>query len=132
MRSNTYKTVIEEPEVTEKKERKKPSIFSRMPKWKLLSTDAEDENSQYIQKLIFVTFLGIIYIANSFQAEKSHLRINRLEKSVEMMRVEYSTLKYDFINESKRSKVEEKVLQKGLIPLETAPIVITVPNLEDN
>ncbi|NLR90747.1 MULTISPECIES: FtsL-like putative cell division protein [Flammeovirga] len=131
MRSNTYKTVVEEPKKV-KKDSPFSKWFANLPKWKFLSNDAEDENSQYIQKVVFVTFLGIIYIANSFQAEKSHLRINQLEKSVERLRVEYSTLKYDFINESKRSKIEEKAANMGLVPLENAPIVITVPNLEDN
>ncbi|MBB3697987.1 hypothetical protein KMW28_07305 [Flammeovirga yaeyamensis] len=130
MRANTYKTVEEE---SPKKKRTSPlnSWNKKFLKWKFISQDEEEENSQYIQKIIFVTILGILYIANSFQAEKSHLRINKLEKSVEKLRVEYSTLKYDFINESKRSQIEKKAEAMGLVPLETAPIVISVPKLED-
>ncbi|OHX66090.1 FtsL-like putative cell division protein [Flammeovirga pacifica] len=130
MKANTYKTVVEEAP-----KKKRPSVLDKWNKkflrWKFISQDEEEENSQYIQKIVFVTFLGILYIANSFQAEKSHLRINRLEKSVEKMRVEYSTLKYDFINESKRSQIENKAKNLGLVPLENAPVVISIPKLED-
>ncbi|MBB6459600.1 FtsL-like putative cell division protein [Flammeovirga kamogawensis] len=130
MKTNTYKTIQEKP--IEEKKISENKWVKRVPKWKFLSNDFEDDNSQYIQKVIFITLLGILYISNSFQAEKSEIRINKLEKSVEKLRVEYSTLKYDFINESKRSQIEERVAPLGLVPPETAPIVITVPNLEDN
>lgn len=131
MRANTYK------EIPEDKPEKAPKIsqnkwLSKFSKLKFISSTNDEENSSYIQKILFVTILGILYIANGFQAEKSHLRINKLEKSVEKLRVEYSTLKYDFINESKRSQIEERVAPLGLVPLETAPIVISVSNLEDN
>ncbi|MBD0401178.1 FtsL-like putative cell division protein [Flammeovirga sp. EKP202] len=131
MRANTYK------EIPENKPQHAPKVsdskwVKKLSKLKFISNSSEDENSRYIQKILFVTILGILYIANGFQAEKSHIRINKLEKSVEKLRVEYSTLKYDFINESKRSKIEERVAPLGLVPLETAPIVISVSNLEDH
>lgn len=131
MRTNTYKEVPKSnPKSTIIPSESK--WIKKLPNFKFLSSDDDGENSQYIPKILFVTFLGILYIANGFQAEKSHLRINKLEKSVEKLRVEYSTLKYDFINESKRSKIEKRVAPLGLIPLESAPIVISVSNLEDN
>ncbi|MEH0156805.1 FtsL-like putative cell division protein [Limibacter armeniacum] len=122
MKTNTYKQPPKEPKV---------SKLTQMVEKMGLGVRVDNISAfKYMPYLIFITFLGIIYIANTFRAEKLHHRINKMQKEVELMRVDYQTLKYDFINASKRSKIAEKVKKMGLIDSNKPPVVIEVDDLE--
>ena len=75
---------------------------------------------QYLTKILFVLFLGLIYIGNSHYAEKTVRKINTLQNDVEDLREDYTTLKSDLMFASKQSEVARKVkaigLKESLVP----------------
>ncbi len=70
---------------------------------------------RYVPHFIFLTFLGLIYISNNYYSDRTIRKINKLDKEVDVLRIEYSTLKYEYIYSSKQSEIAEKVKQYGLI-----------------
>jgi len=69
---------------------------------------------QYLPKILFVLFLGLIYIGNTHYAEKTVRKINTLHNDVEDLRADYTTLKSDLMFASKQSEVARKVKNLGL------------------
>ncbi len=55
--------------------------------------------------IIFITFLGIMYIANSYNAEKTIIEIGRTKNQLEELRYEYITVKSQLVFQSKQSNV---------------------------
>ncbi len=70
---------------------------------------------RYVPYFAFLTVLGLIYISNNYYSDKMMRKINALDKEVEILRIDYSTLKYEYIYSSKQSEIAEKVKQYGLI-----------------
>ena len=79
---------------------------------------------KYFPYILYVTLIGIIYIGNSHYAEKTMRRINQLQIDVENLRADYTTLKSDYMFDSKQSEVAKKVEDQGLIESTTPPIKI--------
>lgn len=75
---------------------------------------------QYLPKILFILFLGLIYIGNTHYAEKTVRKINTIQADVEDLRADYTTLKSDLMFASKQSEVAKKVknigLKESLIP----------------
>lgn len=64
--------------------------------------------------ILFVTFLGIIYIANSYNAEKTIIDISRTKKELEELRYEYITTKSNLMFVSKQSEVAYRLASKEI------------------
>lgn len=91
------------------------SIFSGFEKkLKLESYFEEGFPVQYLPKILFVMFLGILYIGNTHHAEKTVREINRSQSEVEDLRADYTTLKADVMFASKQSEVARRVKELGL------------------
>ena len=75
---------------------------------------------RYLPKILFVLFLGLVYIGNTHYAEQTVRKINRMQVEVEDLRADYTTLKSDLMFSSKQSEVARKVkpfgLKESLIP----------------
>ncbi len=82
---------------------------------------------QYFSKILFLFFIALIYIWNSHYAEKSIRNINKLEKEVEDLRADYTTMKAEFMLSGKQSEVAKRVRPFGLVESIEPPqkIVIT-------
>ncbi len=83
-----------------------------------LKLDQLFEDSNYVKFLphiAFVTFLGIIYIWNSHQMDKTIREIDALEVQVEDLRADYTTLKAAYMKASKQTEVAKRVKELGLI-----------------
>ena len=97
------------------------SFFSGIEqKLKLENYFEEGFPIQYLPKILFVLFLGLLYIGNTHYAEKTVRKINTLHADVEDLRADYTTLKSDLMFASKQSEVARKVknigLKESLIP----------------
>jgi hypothetical protein len=91
------------------------SLFSGIEKrLKLESYFEEGFPVQYVPKILFVMFLGLLYISNTHQAEKTVRKINSIHTEVEDLRADYTTLKSDLMFASKQSEVARKVKVLGL------------------
>jgi hypothetical protein len=64
--------------------------------------------------LLFLTFLGVIYIGNRFHAEKMVRQINDLKTEVGNLRAEQITITSELMNISRPSEVASLVESKGL------------------
>ena len=63
---------------------------------------------RFLPQILFLSFLCLIYIGNRHYAEKRVRAINNLENEVEDLRADYTTLKADFMYESKQSEAQKE------------------------
>jgi cell division protein FtsL len=80
--------------------------------------------------IFFLTVIALIYIANSYYAEKTIREIDMTTKDLKELRSEYISVKSDLILKSNQSQVATAVLPAGLKESRVAPkkIVVTGPN----
>ncbi|MBI3481656.1 MAG: hypothetical protein HY015_01530 [Bacteroidetes bacterium] len=91
------------------------SVFSGFEKkLKLESYFEEGFPVQHLPKILFVVFLGLLYISNTHYADKSTRTIERMESEVDDLRADFTTLKADVMFASKQSEVARRVKTLGL------------------
>jgi Bacteriodetes cell division protein (FtsL-like) len=71
--------------------------------------------TRYIPYLLFLSALGIFYVANSHYAEKMIRELNKSEVETENMRADYTTIKVEFLFRSKQTEITTKAEAIGLI-----------------
>jgi hypothetical protein len=76
---------------------------------------------RYIPPMLFLLFLGLIYVANNHFHEKMIRTINHLEQDVGMLKVEFTSLKASYMLDSKQSSVAERVSALGLYEVNHPP-----------
>jgi len=64
--------------------------------------------------LIVIFLIGLLYVGNTHYHEKMVRQINQLEREVEALRVDYTTLQAGYMLDSKRSEVAKRVAPLGL------------------
>ena len=64
--------------------------------------------------ILYLSFLGLIYITNHFNAEKVLRETQKLEKELHEMRAESITRTSILMDNSKQSKVAERVKERNL------------------
>ena len=103
------------------------SLFSGLEKRLKLETYFEEGFPvQYLPKILFVTFLSLIYISNTHYAEKATRQIDRAQTEVEDLRADYTTLKSDVMYASKQSEVARRVREIGLQESLNPPFKVVV------
>lgn len=108
MASNTFKLKGEEGG-------RGRNIFSRIEG--MMRIDAAFESGipvKYVPYILFLAGIALFYIGNSHFAEKNVRKIDALEKEVEDLRADYTTLKSDYMFASKQSEVAKNVAQLGI------------------
>jgi hypothetical protein len=76
--------------------------------------------------LIFLGFLGIVYIANAHLAERSVRRIQSLQKEIRELKWEYTSIKSQTMFNSMQSKIDENFKPDQLNLENKGPKVILV------
>jgi hypothetical protein len=105
----------------------KKSVFSGFErKLKLESYFEEGFPVQYLPKILFAMFLGLLYIGNTHYSEKTVRKINNIQAEVEDLRADYTTMKADLMFASKQSEVARKVKSFDLKESLTPPYKIVV------
>lgn len=74
--------------------------------------------------IVFLAMLGMIYITNVHLAERKMIRIERMEKELEILRYKYVDVKQSLLYTSAPSIIEKKVSDKGLRQTVRAPMVL--------
>jgi Bacteriodetes cell division protein (FtsL-like) len=87
------------------------------------TTDLVFQNFSY---LIFLGFLGIVYIANAHFAEKSVRRIQMLQKEIKELKWQYTSIKSETMYKSMQSQIDESLDPVGLDLENRGPKVIVV------
>ncbi|MCD0488426.1 hypothetical protein LPB86_09305 [Pedobacter sp. MC2016-14] len=80
--------------------------------------------------LLFLSFLCMLYIANSHMAVKNIRNIDKLNKEVKELSWEYKSLKADLMFKSKLTEVAKKVDTLGIKELTAPPKKIVLSNDE--
>ena len=81
---------------------------------------------QNIQFIFFVSFLGLIYIANSHYANQTLKEIQVLQEDLRRIGWESNARKSDLMIQSMQSKVAARVEHLGLKPLREQPHKIQI------
>ena len=79
---------------------------------------------RFLPQILFLAFLCLLYIGNRHYAEKKVRDIDNLQEEVEDLRADYTTLKADFMYESKQSEVAKRASELGLKESIESPVLI--------
>lgn len=114
----------EEKETKKKKEPVKvPKSLVNLFSGNFMSKENVVSSLPYI---FFLSFLGIIYIANGYQAERTVRELNKVDNDLKEMHSEYITIKSDLNFKSKQSQVAQATERYGIIESTTPPTKIVV------
>jgi hypothetical protein len=70
--------------------------------------------SRHFPFLLFLAFIGVIYIGNSYYAEKNIRRIERLQREVKELRYEHIYIKSLLVSKSRQSAIAKDLSNKGI------------------
>ncbi len=85
------------------------------------TTDLVFGNFSY---LLFIGFLGVVYIANAHFAEKNVRRIQQLQKEIKELKWEYTSIKSETMYKSMQSQIDESLEPVGLDLANKGPKII--------
>ncbi len=71
-------------------------------------------STRLLPYFMYVAIFGIIYIANTHYAERNIRKINRLKGEVDEFRLDYTTLKSEYMLAGKRTEVAKKAARLGI------------------
>ncbi|WP_133780145.1 FtsL-like putative cell division protein [Pedobacter nutrimenti] len=122
----------EEPVLKVKKEKVKNPESGRTFFTKLFTEGVvtKEAATEMLPFLLFISFLCMLYIANSHMAVKNIRSIDKLNKEVKELSWEYKSLKADLMFKSKLTEVAKKVDTLGIKELTAPPKKIVVGNDE--
>ncbi|MGV3704227.1 MAG: FtsL-like putative cell division protein [Arcticibacter sp.] len=134
--SNRFRREIEEEELEQEAEVKPQPKKATLPRnfFTVLLTDgviSKEAASEMMPFIIFIAFLGMVYIGNRHFAEKNIRDIDKLSKEVKEMRWDYKTLKADLMLRSTQTEVAKKVDTLGLKEPVEPPKKLMVPELKE-
>jgi len=73
-----------------------------------------ENTAKHLPFLFFLAFLAVVYIANSYYAEKNIRRIERLQREVKELRYEQVNTKSKLMQTTRQSKVADNLKNKGI------------------
>ncbi|TDG95691.1 FtsL-like putative cell division protein [Cardinium endosymbiont of Culicoides punctatus] len=111
MRKNIYKPT------------KKNTLFGRLEKQLYLfnKTLGHGVSTYYLYRLIYLFFLGLLYIWNAHYHEKMLYKINQMEPIVDGLRVKYMGLQSSYMFNSKQSEIAKRVAPLGIYESKIPP-----------
>lgn len=131
MAKNTFR----EPEriAKQKKQRRKIRLASWLNEFIGLDRLFGEDNSwpiRHIDRILWVTFLLIVYIGLNHNAERLVRRIQRTKLLVDELRSQATVLQADFNRSGKQSEISRRVAALGLAESQTPPHKIVVKSNE--
>lgn len=116
MASNTYRLPGK---------RNSGSFFASLEKFlRIDDSISEVIHVRFLPQIMFIAVLCIVYIGNRHYAEKKVRNITLLEREVEDLRADYTTLKADYMFATKQSEVARKAAKIGLVLSDVPPELI--------
>lgn len=74
----------------------------------------EENPIKYVPHFIYVTFFGLLYIANSHYSEKRLIEIAKLEQEINKIAFDYKSIRYEFMKKYEYDQVVAKARRMGL------------------
>jgi hypothetical protein len=87
---------------------------------------SKEAATDFLPFIIFISFLGMIYIANRHFAENNIRDIDKLSKEVKELSWDFKTLKADLMLKSTQTEVAKEVDTLGLREPDLPPIKIVI------
>jgi len=100
-----------EKEVKNKKLKINLGSFRSILGGSFLTNDVASKNMRF---LFFLAFLAIIYIGNSYHAEKNIRKVERMQKELRELRYKHISTKAKLMQGSRQSKVASILEYKGI------------------
>lgn len=122
--------INEEPQLKKKKTRKLDAGNGIFKKFFTDGVVTKEAATEMLPFLLFLSFLCMLYIANSHMAVKNIREIDKLSKEVKELSWEYKSLKADLMFKSKLTEVAKKVDTLGIHELTEPPKKIIIENDE--
>jgi hypothetical protein len=115
----------------EPKDQKKDFKEKKAPKKFFKKIDLSDFlNKEHAVALMpyfmFLAFIGILYISNTYYAERTIRKIDKITNELKELRSEYITSKSDLMFKSKQSEVARAVENMGIRESVVPPRIIKV------
>lgn len=118
MATNTYKS----------KDERKRGILSLLERFLHIDGSIKEViHVRFLSQILFVSILCLLYIGNRHYAEKIVRNISQLEREVEDLRADYTTLKSDYMFASKQAEISRRVARLGLYESKQSPQKILMP-----
>ncbi|WP_461088858.1 FtsL-like putative cell division protein [Spirosoma gilvum] len=132
MAKNTFR---EAPRVTQqqKKQRRKLKLATWLNDFIGLDRLFGEDNAwpiHHIDRILWVTFLLILYIGLNHNAERLVRRIQRTQIQVDELRSQYTVLQADLDKSGKQSEISKRVAELNLSDSQTPPHKIVVKSDE--
>lgn len=89
---------------------------------------ANKKTAENLPFLLFLALLAIIYIGNSYAAEKNIRKIEKLQKELKELRYEHIYTKSKLMSKSRQSEVAESLSEEGIKESRTPPGKMKVDN----
>jgi hypothetical protein len=127
---NTLKHTPDEPPVPEAPQEENRHAMAARKIFSSLNIFSIMEKERIIKMMPFVfflTMLGLIYIANSYYAEKTIREIDATTKEIKELRSEFISVQSDLMIKSKQTEVLNAVSPMGLQQSLEPPKKIVVP-----
>lgn len=77
--------------------------------------------------ILYMFFVGIIYIANSHFAERQTRKLEALTNEIKELKSEAMTLNAHLCNLKKQSYLSQRLQEKGIVPLKDIPYKLVIP-----
>lgn len=84
----------------------------------------EDSLKKWLPFILYMFFLGMIYIANQHYANKVVIKIARLTTQKKELRSEYISITKELMSRSRQSEVFDRLKETELKPLIEPPVKI--------
>ena len=81
--------------------------------------------------LIYMVLIAVLYIANSYNADKVIIETTRIKKENEEYRYAYISTHFKLMNISRQSELASKLVANGLKELKVPPRKIIIPEKND-
>jgi hypothetical protein len=85
-----------------------------------------EDTSRHFPFLLFLAFIGLVYIGNSYYAEKNIRKIERLQREVKELRYEHIYVKSLRVSKSRQSEIARDLSGKGIKESTVPPQKIVV------
>lgn len=92
---------------------------------------ARDSSVRFLPFLLFLTFLGLLYIANIYYAEENIREIDALNRELKELRYEYVATHTKLMHISKQSELAKRLEALGLKESTVPPFKIKAENTKE-
>lgn len=79
---------------------------------------------RYVPLVLYVLLLALLYVGNTHYHEKMVRKTTQLEEEVAILRVDFTTLKADYMQGSKQSEVAKRVAPLGIYEVTQPPMKV--------